>query len=236
MNAVTGYIAFSYNYDADRQFVARIADEMQQRGISTWYLPELVKPTNITTQQRLGGDFDWRQEPQNWHAAFAERLYEAKGIIVVLSPTARESYSTVGRGMWRERAAVDFIRQDNLSRVREIENPLANTEQAIPEGLVAELVEWGKMVLNLPPVPRQSIGDPNAFNTPTGETGPLQLPERKSKPTDWYELVRLDLYDVEWHCRRCSLKSYSYIMAHENPPECCPRCGFDGRAAAEEAS
>ena len=35
------------------------------------------------------------------------------------------------------------------------------------------------------------------FNTSTGQTGALQLPERKTDSRDWYELVRLDLYDVQ---------------------------------------
>ena len=167
--------------------------------------------------------------------AVLDRLYTASGVIVVFSPNAHVSHETVGCGMWRERAAVDFIRQDNSVRVREVQNPLSQGNE-IPELLLAELVDWGKMVLRLPTVDRQSLGDPNAFNTPTGETGPVQLPEVKSKPTDWYELVRLDLYDVEWHCRRCSLKSYSYIMAHENPPTECPRCAFSGHQGMGNAS
>jgi len=236
MNTANPYIAFSYNFSADYEFVVRLGTELERRGVSTWFLGELQHPTDVTNQQRLSGDYDWEAELDNWHATFVEHLIGATGIIVVLSDGARASHATLGRGMWRERAAVDFLRSDNALRVRDVENPTRRPGNAIPEGLIHELVSWGQQVLNLSPVSRPSISDPNSFNLPSGDMGRTQLPNRKSVVTEWYELVRRDIYDVQWHCRRCSLKSAPYIMRDENPPEKCPRCGFTGGVADDKQS
>lgn len=234
MDTSNHYIAFSYNYGADYHFVVSLAAEMEQRGVATWYLDDLEHPTNMTNQQHHGGDYDWQAKLDNWHATFVDHLIDANGMIVVLSDGARASLTTLGRGMWRERAAVDYIQKDNPLRVREVENPLRSPGEPIPKDLVNELISWGEIVLRLPQVSRSLIRDANAFNFPTGQTGPLQLPNRKSKPTEWYELVRRDLYDVQWHCRRCSLMSDPYIMGHENPSDSCPRCGYRGGVPDQE--
>jgi len=228
------YIAVSYNFEADYDFVAALSEELAGRSVPLWYLRELCPQTDVTTNQRLGGDFDWRKDPQNWHAAFVEKLYEAHGVLVVLSARASDSYRIAGRGMWRERAAIEFVRGDNELRVLEIDRREFEARASL---LVAanQVEAWARAVLSLEAVPRQRIADPNAYNTPTGEKGPAQLPERKSSPTDWYELVRRDLYDVQWHCRRCSLTSYPYVMAHWDPPSSCPRCGF-ARYAEDSAA
>lgn len=203
------------------------------RGVPAWYLDKLIKPADITTEQYLGGLFDWRREPQNWHATYLDQLSRAGGIIVVLSESAAESRKQIGRGMWRERAAIEFFLADNPLRVREI----IRTSETPSDAMVSELATWGRQVLSLPSVLRKDIDNPNAFNEPTGlgRGIPLQLPEGKSKATEWYELVRRDLYDVQWHCRRCGLQSDTYVMAQENPPAECPRCGFESMPCPDEA-
>lgn len=67
-----------------------------------------------------------------------------------------------------------------------------------------------------------------AFNRKLDAAEIVQSPEQKTRVTDWYELVRLDLYDVMWFCRRCSVESDNYILGTEVPPPVCPICGFKG--------
>jgi hypothetical protein len=124
MNKESPYIAFSYNYSADYHFVVALAAEMRRHALPMWYLDKTENPTNVTNRQRLGGEFNWQGELENWHATFVDHLINANGVIVVLSDGARASYVTEGRGMWRERAAVDYFRRDNLLRVREVESRL----------------------------------------------------------------------------------------------------------------
>jgi hypothetical protein len=202
-----------------------LANALVAQGVPAWYLDKLSKPADVTMEQHLGGLFDWRREPQNWHATFLDHLCRASGIIVVLSESAAESRLSVGRGMWRERAAIEYFLADNPLRVREI---MRDTEEPSPV-LVTDLAAWGKEVLTLPAVLRKTIEDPNAFNLPTGVRGLLQMPEMKTRATVWHELVRRDLYDVQWHCRRCGLESDPYIMSEQSPPLQCPRCGFESQ-------
>jgi hypothetical protein len=219
------YIAVSYHYDSDIDFVRKLASRLQDQRVACWYL-ETVTTKRRPWQDYAGGQFDWKEEPQNWQATFLEHLLSARGVIVVLSLHARESHQTKGRGMWRERPAIGFIRDDNPKRVLEIErfdidDPAAGLQQ---------IVMWAQNALALPEVNRLAMTAEVAasFNTPTGETGAIQLPERKTRHGDWCEMVRLDLYDGQWHCRRCGLKSWNYILAHENPPIRCPKCGYIG--------
>ena len=218
-------IAFSYHFATDYEFVRLLANALVAKHVPAWYLDKLTKPIDVKNEQYLSGEINWQNEPQNWHATFLDHLCRAAGIVIVLSEAAAESRRSVGRGMWRERAAVEFFLADNPLRVREI----VRSSGSPSDGLVQELASWGQRVLALGPVLRIVVSDPNAFNESTGvDRGmPLQLPEMKSMPTEWYELVRRDLYDVQWHCRRCGLQSDTYIMAHEIPPPVCPRCGFE---------
>ena len=114
------YLAFSYHFETDYEFVRTLANELVAQGVPAWYLDKLSKPKGITTEEYLGGLFDWKMEPQNWHATFLDHLCRAAGIIVVLSEHATESRLSVGRGMWRERAAIEYFLSDNPLRVREI--------------------------------------------------------------------------------------------------------------------
>lgn len=223
------FIAFSYHFATDYEFVRMLANALVAQGVPAWYLDKLSKPADVTMEQHLGGLFDWRREPQNWHATFLDHLCRASGIIVVLSEPAAESRQSVGRGMWRERAAIEYFLADNPLRVREITR---NTVEPSP-ALVSDLAAWGKEVLTLPPVLRKTVERPNDFNLPTGLRGPLQMPELKTRATVWYELVRRDLYDVQWHCRRCGLESDPYIMSEQSAPLQCPRCGFDSQPVAD---
>lgn len=219
------YLAFSYHYETDFEFVCLLAKELVDRGVPSWYLDKLEKPAGVKMEDYLGGTFDWRKEPQNWHATFLDQLCRSAGIIVLLSETADVSRHTIGHGMWRERAAIEYFLADNPIRVREVPRQGDSPGAA----LVDELVQWGNQVLALPPVLRGAVSDPNAFNTSTGVSGPGQLPEIKTGPTAWYELVRRDLYDVQWHCRRCGLQSDPYAFSREVPPARCPRCDFADR-------
>jgi hypothetical protein len=228
------YIAVSYHYDSDIDFVRKLSAILQDQGLGCWYL-ETVTKKRRPWQDYAGGQFDWQEEPQNWLATFLEHLLSARGVIVVLSPHARESHQTEGRGMWKERPAIAFIREDDSKRVLEIErfDPDDPAEKRI-----AEIVRWAQGAITLPEVNRLAMtGEVAAsFNTPTGVTGPVQLPERKTRNRDWCEIVRLDLYDGQWQCRRCGLKSWNYILAHENPPIRCPGCGYMGEIAESTKS
>ena len=236
MTDTDGFIAFSYNYLSDLQFVEALADELLKHGVQTWYMPTAVTPTGITSNNRLGGDFDWKADEYNWHARFMERLYEAKGIIVVVSAEARRSLDTIGRGMWRERVAVDFFRDDNPVRVREIENSLHRPEAEIPRSLLIEMVSWGRSVLELPPVSRDKMSPQVAqsFNRQIRIKGGIRPGGPNTKVTEWCNIVRRDLYDIQWVCRRCSLVSDTYNMYEEEPPIVCPRCGYDGHPESDE--
>ena len=231
---MTPYVALSYHYDSDIEFVRRLVLLLQERGVGCWYL-ETVTEKRRPWQDYAGGKFDWQEEPQNWQGTFLEHLLSARGVIVVLSPHAKVSHQTEGRGMWRERPAIAFINDDDPRRVIEIER--SNEDQPTDE-LLAKIMEWAKTAITLPEVNRLIMtGEVAAsFNTPTGETGPMQLPERKTAHHDWYEIVRLDLYDGHWHCRRCGLKSWNYILAHENPPVQCPRCPYIGEVGKSNKS
>ena len=231
---MTAYIAISYHYDSDIEFVRELASLLQDRGIGCWYLDTVTKRRR-PWQDYAGGNFDWREEPQNWQATFLEHLLSARGIIVVFSPQAKISHETEGRGMWRERPAIGFIRDDDPRRVLEVER---NHKDLPIDKLSVKVLQWAQMVITLPPVNRLAVNGQVAatFNTPTGETGPVQLPERKTSHHDWCEIVRLDLYDGQWHCRRCGLQSWNYILALENPPVRCPRCGYAGEAGQSTPS
>jgi hypothetical protein len=119
-------------------------------------------------------------------------------------------------------------------RIKTIENP---TPYQIPAGdsLVdlAGLEAWAKEVITLPPVFRPEVTDDEraAFNRKLDAAEICQSPEQKTRITDWYEVVRLDLYDVMWFCRRCSVESDNYILGTEVPPRQCPICEFKGYEA-----
>ena len=220
------YVALSYHYNSDIDFVRSLSSILQNQGMGCWYLETVVKKRR-PWQDYVGGNFDWQEEPQNWQATFLEHLISARGVIVVLSIHAKESHQTEGRGMWMERPAITFIQNDNPKRVLEIESfDIDDPDDA----RIAKIVRWAQSVLALPEVNRGAMTDDVAasFNTPTGVSGPAQIPERKTNHRDWCEIVRLDPYDGQWHCRRCGLKSWNYILAHENPPIRCPRCGYMG--------
>jgi len=114
------YVAVSYHYDSDIEFVRSLALLMLDRGIGCWYLETVIKRRRLW-QDYASGQFDWQEEPQNWQATFLEHLLSARGVIVVLGPHAKVSHQTEGRGMWRERPAIAFIRDDDPRRVIEIE-------------------------------------------------------------------------------------------------------------------
>ena len=216
------YIAFSYHYASDYEFMRQVATALAAQGVPTWYLDKLDKPLNVTREQRIASVLDWREVPQNWHATFLDHIILAGGILIVLSEPAAESRNSMGRGMWRERASIDYLSADNPLRVREI---IRNAGMPSEE-LIEDLALWGRQVLALPPVLRSTVDHPNALNRSTGLKGPGQWPELKTRASVWYELVRLDLYDVQWHCRRCGLQSFPYTFSEEFPPLLCPRCGF----------
>ena len=171
---------------------------------------------------------------QNWQATYLHQVQHAQGVVVVHSTEAQASALTPGRGMWREADAVEYLKLDNPMRVKTIENPFP---RQIPsdESLVdlIGLVGWAKDVLALPPVSRPEVTDNKraAFNRKLEAAGGVQYPEAKTRVTDWYELVRLDLYDALWFCRRCSVASDNYILGTEVPPPVCPICGFKGYEA-----
>src|SRR5436190_22462549 len=98
------FIAFSYHFATDYEFVRELATFLAARGVRAWFLDKLSKPDDVSMEQYLGGLFDWRREPQNWHATYLSKLCHAAGIIVVLGAEANESRQSGGRGMWRERA------------------------------------------------------------------------------------------------------------------------------------
>lgn len=223
---MTPYIAVSYHYDSDIEFIRQLAQLLHSRDIGCWYLETVTKKTR-PWHDYAGGKFDWQEEPQNWQATFLEYLISARGVIVVLSPQAKISHQTEGRGMWREQPAIKFIKNDDPRRVIEIER---SNEDLPSNELLERVIEWAQVVLALPAVDRQGMtGEVAAsFNRPTGNTGPWQLPERKTAYRYWCEIVRLDLYDGQWYCRQCGLRSWNYILANENPPIQCPRCGYRG--------
>lgn len=224
---VEPFIATSYHFDGDRSFVDALCRGLANQGIRVWFLDYLMEPKGFSTYDVLGAKRDWRLVPGNWQGTFVEHLLNARGVIVVFSAAAQTSYSMTGRGMWRERPAIDFVRRDNPLRVREVERP--RTGDTVPGELLADLAGWGRRVLALPPVARTSMTSMEAteFNIATGESGAQQLPERKPPSDAWYELVRVDLYDVLWLCRSCGLSSVGFEMAAYDPPLRCPRCGFE---------
>jgi len=221
------YVAVSYHYDADIEFVRRMANLLDENGTGCWYL-ETVTKNRRPWQDYVGGNFDWQEEPQNWQATFLEHLLAARGVIVVLGGNASESHQTEGRGMWRERPAIKFIEEDDSRRIIKTEAFDIDNDS---DDRMREIVEWAKLVVSLPEVnrPKMDGGVAASFNIPIGTTGLVQLPERKTHYGDWCEIVRLDLYDGQWHCRGCGLRSWNYILAHENPPIQCPRCGYSGK-------
>ncbi len=223
---MTPFVAVSYHYDSDIDFVRLLSRALEECGAPCWYL-ETVTKKRRPWQDYAGGQFDWQEEPQNWQATFLEHLLSARGVIVVLSSKARESHQTEGRGMWRERPAIKFIANDDPRRI--LETDVFDLDSDSNDRL-SKILEWGRMAVLLPEVNRAEMtGDVAAsFNVPTGASGPVQLPDRKTHYRSWCEIVRLDLYDGQWHCRKCGLRSWNYILAHENPPIHCPRCGYSG--------
>ena len=226
---MTPFVALSYHYDSDIKFVRHLARTLDDRGIGCWYL-ETVTKKRRPWQDYAGGNFDWQEEPQNWQATFLEHLLSARGVIVVLSSNAHQSHQTEGRGMWRERPAIKFIANDDSRRVLEIEVFEVESDSS---DQVSRIEAWARTANSLPEVNRAKMTDEVAasFNTPTCASGPVQLPERKTHYRDWCEIVRLDLYDGQWHCRQCGQRSWNYILAHETPPIQCPRCGYAGEAS-----
>jgi hypothetical protein len=223
----SAFIAFSYHYDSDIGFVRTLARILENRRIPCWYLETLGQ------EQRscLGLGYNWEKDPENWQAIFLEHLLHARGVIVVLSQDAKYSLETGGHGMWRETPAIEFIRKDNPERILEIEVFPIHDEN---ENRLAEIVKWSKRILNLPAVHREPMDGRIAvsFNRPIRPLG--KGPGGKYVPSYWCELVRLDLYDVEWCCRRCSLRSDNYEEAYWNPPHSCPRCGYGGEPETDD--
>ena len=230
---MTPFVAVSYHYKSDIEFVRQLAEALRDQGLGCWYL-ETVTKKRRPSEDYLSGSFDWREEPQNWQATFLEHLLIARGVIVVLSREAHESRQMEGRCMWRERSAIEFIERDDQRRVLEVE--VFDIDQDA-EDRMSEVVIWARRAISLPRVNRAEMkGDVAAgFNLPTGVSGAMQLRERKTHYKNWCEIVRLDLYDGQWHCRQCGLQSWNYVLAHENPPIQCPRCGYDGERAQEKA-
>lgn len=227
------YVVVSYHYNTDRPYVGWLAQELEKRQSPCWFLDDLSDPQTMTTLRTDRDDrypTDWRAKLQNWQATWLEHVVNAAGVIVVTSQHSKGSESIPGRGMWREKPAIDFLREDDPLRVWIHERPRS---PRIPppdnQRIVAELVAWSEKIFALPPVFRAPIEDSgapgSAWNTPEAGVRHWMHSETKTAATDWYELVRLDLYDVQWHCRRCGLKSANFIMGEEIPPHRCPRCG-----------
>ena len=90
------------------------------------------------------------------------------------------------------------------------------------------LIDWAKGVLKLDrvirPVSATEVVDSNA----EAKALPIQIPETKSSYTEWYEIIRYDLYDGEWFCRRCG-QGGNYIFNSQAPPSKCPYCGYSAR-------
>ncbi|MBK9681545.1 MAG: hypothetical protein IPO69_22265 [Saprospiraceae bacterium] len=94
--------------------------------------------------------------------------------------------------MWRERPAIDFIRKDNPKRILEVKKFEIELTQ---DKRLVEIVKWAKETIPLPEVDRKNMTEEvaSSFNIPTGKVAGLQLPERKSNHSDWYEIVRLEI-------------------------------------------
>jgi tetratricopeptide (TPR) repeat protein len=96
-------------------------------------------------------------------------------------------------------------------------------------------VSWAEKVLALPPLARPQLTYEERAALNKKVDSPIGLVE-KTRFTDWYELVRVDLYDVMWFCRKCGVQSESYIRGTEIPPIACPVCGFGGYEPAYNQS
>ena len=167
-----------------------------------------------------------QEEPQNWQATFLEHLLSARGVIVVLSSKARESHQTEGRGMWRERPAIAYIQDDEPSRVIKIDR--SGTDEPSDE-LMGKIIKWAQEVLLLPPVNRHHMTEEVATSFNIKQNNDPR--ERKTPFRHWCEIVRLNLYDEQWHCCRCGLKGSNYNGRCESPPDQCPRCAYNGEDA-----
>ena len=127
MSTSESYIAFSYHYSTDYPFIRWVASKLNSHQVPTWFLENytdegLASSLDIRTCDPRY-QVDWRQKENNWHAVFLRHLIYAKGVIIVTSEGAALSMQVEGRGMWREGPAIDFVRNDNPSRVRVIKNP-----------------------------------------------------------------------------------------------------------------
>src|SRR3954470_881505 len=109
-----GFVAYSYNLTSDRAFVSWLDGRLRAEGVATWFLDSYDTGAVGVSLPKTGRDRrypeDWRLKKQNWHATYLRQLQHAKGIIVIRSPEAGMSVGSIGRGMWREAEAVDYIR------------------------------------------------------------------------------------------------------------------------------
>jgi hypothetical protein len=230
-------LAFSYNYDGDRAFVGWLSRRLATQGIASWFLDDFNSNAILASLSAVDRDEryseDWRLKKDNWQATYLRQVQKARGVIVIRSTGAQASAGTYGRGMWREADAVEYIRRDNPVRVLTVENPDAGDGPADDSAVeLPALVAWARMVVGMPPVarPRISYEQRASFNRKLDTPRGVIYPELffQTRHTDWYELVRLDLYDAMWFCRRCGLESENYIVGTEVPPQSCPICGFHG--------
>lgn len=232
MNCSNHFVAISYNFNADQEFVSWLSDRLAEAGVRVWYLRSFDR-ANIAdfvdeSERDIRYPEDWRLKKQNWQATFLHELQRAAGVAVVVSQDAVESIHTTGRGMWRESEAIDFLQSKDPSRVCVVSQP--RSKQMLDGQALKGFLSWAAKMQASGPLPRQSVPwtKQEKFNKKTGKRGEFMAPEMKTLSTVWFELVRLDQYDVMWFCRRCSIESSNYILGTEVPPDRCPKCGFAG--------
>jgi hypothetical protein len=234
------YLAFSYNYASDRAFVGWLARQLSRRGIKTWYLADFnaEEMANCIDESERDTRYskDWRLKPENWHATYLRTAQRAQGAILVTSPGAVGSLASTGRGMWLEQESIDYIFAE---RTKSVINPYPlsaistqlDSDSALRKA-VGELVDWGDSLFSSPLdyKPAFNPAQCSTFNIKTNEPAGINYPTliMKTSALYWCEVVRLDLYDVQWFCRRCAAESENFIYGPEEPPHRCPACGFKG--------
>jgi hypothetical protein len=217
------HIGISYNFAGDINFVEDVASFLGSYGLAVWFIG------------RRGPDCN----SKNWQVEFIDAMVAARGVLVVVSNAALPSIEEYGRGMWSELPLVRFLGDYDLDRVLLVKRtavptpapysafrsvgPLVTVAEASPAR--DQLRDWAARALAMPPVPRPEA-PAEALYRPAAS--PVSFFEKSGVQT-WYELERLDLYDEVWRCRRCGLRSESYIRVQQNPPVRCPRCDFGGR-------
>jgi hypothetical protein len=233
------HFVFSYHYNSDREFVEWIAEKLALNGIDSWFLDNIDNskdPPIFKTKKDNSYEVDWRIKQQNWQATWLDHLIDACGVIIVSSEYSLESQKNPGRGMWREFDAITYIYEDDPSRIVKIEKSNFRTDDSYEtKEEISRLVQWAQKVYKLPPVKRIKMNDDlDSWNNKLGAPGKGIWPEMKTKSSIWYELIRLDIYDVEWQCRKCCLKSFPYMFGEVLPPSQCPRCAFSGHPENDE--